>query len=117
LSIFGKYLSKYINVKNAEIPNTLKTGIGCPIFKNGGKPKEDPNSYRRITVTSAIGKILGKLHSFPFNFSGEILVPFLKQKPIITIYVHFMHVPVKTFVPYFIDPTGALRSQVLLERS
>jgi hypothetical protein len=48
--------------QNAAIPSTLKSGIGCPIFKNGGKLKEDPNSYRRITVTSAIGKILEKLH-------------------------------------------------------
>ena len=48
--------------QNAAIPNTLKSGFGCPIFKNGGKPKEDPNSYRRITVTSAIGKVLEKLH-------------------------------------------------------
>ena len=55
-------LTKLVNLifQNAEIPNTLKTGIGCPIFKNGGKPKEDPNSYRRITVTSAIGKYLRK---------------------------------------------------------
>jgi hypothetical protein len=57
-------LTKLVSLifQNEEIPNTLKTGIGCPIFKNGGKPKEDPNSYRRIMVTSAIGKILDKLH-------------------------------------------------------
>ncbi|VDI51592.1 Hypothetical predicted protein [Mytilus galloprovincialis] len=34
----------------------------CPLFKNGGKPKEDPNSHRRITITSAIGKTIEKLH-------------------------------------------------------
>ena len=33
-------------------------------LKNGGKPKEGPNSYRRITVTSAIGKVLEKLHLY-----------------------------------------------------
>ena len=53
-------LTKLVNLifQNAAIPNTLKSGIGCPIFKNGDKP----NSYHRITVTSAIGKILEKLH-------------------------------------------------------
>lgn len=35
--------------QNAEIPNALKSGIGCPVFKNEGKMKEDPNSYRQIT--------------------------------------------------------------------
>jgi hypothetical protein len=67
-------LTKLLNIsfQNAEIPNTLKTGIGCPIFKNGGKPKEDPNSYRRITVTSTIGKILEKLHLFQIHVKSAL---------------------------------------------
>jgi hypothetical protein len=28
----------------------LKSGIVCPVFKNGGKPKDDPNSYKKITI-------------------------------------------------------------------
>ena len=31
-----------------------------PIYKKHGKPIHDPNSYRRITVRSLIGKILEK---------------------------------------------------------
>ncbi|CAG2237181.1 unnamed protein product [Mytilus edulis] len=47
-------LTKLINLifKTVAVPNNLKIGIGCPLFKNGGKPKEDPNSYRRITSYS-----------------------------------------------------------------
>ncbi|CAC5411304.1 unnamed protein product [Mytilus coruscus] len=57
-------LTKLINLifKTVVVPNNLKTGIGCPLFKNGGKSKEDPSSYRRITITSAIGKTIKKLH-------------------------------------------------------
>jgi hypothetical protein len=47
-------LIKLVNLifQNAAIPSTLKSGIGCPIFKNGGKLKEDPNSlYRRDSVS------------------------------------------------------------------
>ena len=35
----------------------LKSGIVCPVFKYGGKPKDDPNSYRNITITSCVGKL------------------------------------------------------------
>ena len=31
-------------------------------IKNGEKPKDDPNSYRRITVTSTIRKVIETLH-------------------------------------------------------
>lgn len=51
---------------NTVIPDSLKGGIECPIYKNGGKPKDDPNSYRRITVTSTIGKDIKNLH-LPMN--------------------------------------------------
>ena len=40
----------------------LKSGIVCPVFKNGGKPKDDPNSYRKITITSCVGKVVEKIH-------------------------------------------------------
>ena len=63
-NIIINILIKLVNIifQNTTIPDVLKSGIGCPIFKNGGKPREDPNSYRRITIISAIGKILEKLH-------------------------------------------------------
>jgi hypothetical protein len=51
-------LTKVVNLifQNAAIPNTLKTGIGCPIFKNGGKLKEDPNSYRALRSQVLLGR-------------------------------------------------------------
>ncbi|CAC5399462.1 unnamed protein product [Mytilus coruscus] len=33
--------------KHVHIPALIKSGIVCPVFKNGGKPKDDPNSYRK----------------------------------------------------------------------
>lgn len=47
---------------NHYLPSNLKSGISYPVHKNGGKPKDEPNSYRKITVTSTIGKIVEKLH-------------------------------------------------------
>lgn len=42
---------------NEIIPEQLKVGIITPVYKNKGNPKE-PDNYRRITVTSIVGKIL-----------------------------------------------------------
>ncbi|KAL5006138.1 hypothetical protein ScPMuIL_017296 [Solemya velum] len=42
---------------NEVIPEQLKVGIITPVYKNKGNPKE-PDNYRRITVTSIVGKIL-----------------------------------------------------------
>ena len=42
----------------------LKSGIVCPVFKNGGKPKDDPNSYRKITITSCVEKVVEKIHIY-----------------------------------------------------
>jgi hypothetical protein len=45
-------------LKNIHIAYMLlKSGIVCPVFKYGGKPKDDPNSYRNITITSCVGKL------------------------------------------------------------
>ncbi|CAC5410976.1 unnamed protein product [Mytilus coruscus] len=50
--------SAYIDLRNTLI----KSGIVCPVFKNGGKPKDDPNSYRKIKITSSVGKVVEKIH-------------------------------------------------------
>ena len=52
-------LTNIINsiLKSADIPKTLKTGVLTPILKKG-KDKTLPGSYRGITVTSLIGKII-----------------------------------------------------------
>lgn len=48
--------------QNKHIPPILKSGIACPIYKKDGKPTDNPNSYRKITVTNPIGKLIEKLH-------------------------------------------------------
>ena len=43
-----------------KVPQMFKLGYITPIYKKHGKHIHDPNSYRRITITSLIGKILEK---------------------------------------------------------
>ena len=43
-----------------KVPQMFKMGYITPIYKKQGKPLYDPNSYRRITITSLIGKVLEK---------------------------------------------------------
>ena len=43
-----------------RVPEMFKLGFITPIYKKHGKPIHDPNSYRRITITSLIGKVLEK---------------------------------------------------------
>jgi hypothetical protein len=38
--------------QNKHIPPILKSGIACPIYKKGGKPTDNPNSYRKISYQS-----------------------------------------------------------------
>ncbi|VDI24965.1 Hypothetical predicted protein [Mytilus galloprovincialis] len=59
-----KIIVKLVNFifQHINLPSNLKSGICYPVFKNGGKPREMPNSYRKITVTSTIGKVVEKLH-------------------------------------------------------
>ena len=33
-----------------------------PVYKKQGKPVKDPNSYRRITISNIIGKLVEKLN-------------------------------------------------------
>ena len=44
-----------------EIHKIFKEGLITPIYKKQGKPTCDPNSYRRITITSILGKITEKV--------------------------------------------------------
>lgn len=53
---------------NPDIPNVLKSGIACPILKKG-KPCANPDSYRKITITNTIGKIVEKVHLKRNNMS------------------------------------------------
>jgi hypothetical protein len=38
--------------QNKHIPPILKSGIACPIYKKGGKPADNPNSYRKMSYQS-----------------------------------------------------------------
>ncbi|VDI04475.1 Hypothetical predicted protein [Mytilus galloprovincialis] len=59
---FSKTIIVNFIFQNIHIPTVLKNGIACQIFKSGGKPIDNPNSYRKITVTNPIGKMIEKLH-------------------------------------------------------
>jgi hypothetical protein len=48
--------------QNKHIPPILKSEIACPIYEKGGKLADNPNSYRKITVTNPIEKLIEKLH-------------------------------------------------------
>lgn len=43
------------------IPPRMKTGIIITLFKGGNKRKDDPNSYRAITLTSVILKLFERI--------------------------------------------------------
>ena len=43
------------------IPDCLKTGIITPVYKGGGKDPLDTNSYRGVTLTSVLAKVLESL--------------------------------------------------------
>ena len=45
-----------------SLPELFKLFLVSPIFKNKGKPIMDPNSYRKITVSSIINKVMENLH-------------------------------------------------------
>jgi hypothetical protein len=49
---------------NGDIPSIFKSGIITPVYKRHDKPLEDPNSYRRITVLSIVGKLFEKVLYF-----------------------------------------------------
>ncbi|CAG2248490.1 POR [Mytilus edulis] len=57
-------LTKLINLifRHCTLPELFEMGLVSPVFKNKGKPATDPNSYRKITVSSVINKVTEKLH-------------------------------------------------------
>ncbi|KAK3085377.1 hypothetical protein FSP39_002384 [Pinctada imbricata] len=68
LKFGGQTLAKVLQIifnkvcEERKIPESFKNGIITPIYKKQNKPIEDPNSYRRITVSDTIGKIFEKIH-------------------------------------------------------
>ena len=49
-------------MNNGKIPKMFKEALITPIYKRQGKPVSDPSSYRRITITNILGKIVEKVH-------------------------------------------------------
>ncbi|MEW8546332.1 MAG: reverse transcriptase family protein [Candidatus Thiodiazotropha sp.] len=49
-------------LRTGKIPEIFKQGVITPVYKKQGKPVNDPNSYRRITITSIVGKLVEKIH-------------------------------------------------------
>ena len=47
--------------REGTVPKCFKSGIITPVYKKQDKPINDPNSYRRITVSSVIGKLFEKV--------------------------------------------------------
>jgi hypothetical protein len=47
--------------KEGTVPKCFKSGIITPVYKKQDKPINNPNSYRRITVSSVIGKLFEKV--------------------------------------------------------
>ena len=43
------------------IPESMKNGIIITLYKGGGKRKDDPNSYRAITLTSSVLKLVERI--------------------------------------------------------
>ena len=56
-------LSSIINniLQTKTLPRCFFTGVITPVYKKGGKPITDRNSYRGITISSVIGKLLEKI--------------------------------------------------------
>ncbi|CAG2231442.1 unnamed protein product [Mytilus edulis] len=49
-------------LQERDVPEIFQSGIITPIHKSHGKPLQDPNSYRRITVCSIMGKVFETIH-------------------------------------------------------
>ena len=48
-------------IRSGHIPQSFKDGVITPIYKGGGKPIEDTDSYIGITISSIIGKVLERI--------------------------------------------------------
>ena len=50
-------------IQKGQIPAAWKDAYVVPIYKGSGKPKDDVGSYRPVSLTSVLGKVLEKLIS------------------------------------------------------
>ena len=62
--VLADCLTSVVNdiLRSGNIPEIFKQGVITPVYKKQGKPVNDPNSYRRITISSVTGKLVEKVH-------------------------------------------------------
>ena len=62
--VLADCLTSVVNdiLSSGNIPDIFKQGVITPVYKKQGKPINDPNSFRRITITSIVGKLVEKVH-------------------------------------------------------
>ena len=59
--VLNIWIQQVCNVELESVPDSLKLGIVTPIYKGGGKDPLDTNSYRGITLTPVLAKVLESL--------------------------------------------------------
>ena len=62
-TVFRKTLKDLYNVmlRNSYIPTEMKIGIIITLYKGGNKRKDDPDSYRAITLTPCVLKLFERI--------------------------------------------------------
>ena len=53
----------YAMIKYAHVPVDMKKGTIITLYKGGNKRKDDPDSYRAITLSSLLLKLLERVLS------------------------------------------------------
>ena len=58
----GDTLIVYEILSPGKFPDVFQNCVITLMYKKPGKPVNDPNSYRRVTITSIIDKLVKKVH-------------------------------------------------------
>ena len=70
-----------ISLRLGEVPEEWKEAVVIPLHKGGKKPSKDPLSYRPISLTSCVARVLEKATALPSlqtRFDYHTLVMFYK---------------------------------------
>ena len=60
VTVLAPTLTNIVNssIRSGFVPTRFKTAIVSPIYKGGGKPKDEPASYRPVAVLNSLSKLL-----------------------------------------------------------